>query len=328
MAQHDDLSQARRVLEVEAQCILAARDRLDDRFTRATELIATAVAQGGKTVVTGVGKSGKIAAKVAATFASMGTPALFLHASEASHGDLGMVSNKDVILFFSYSGTSDEVVKLLPPLKERGVPIVSIVGNIKSLLALESDVALDGSVAQEACPLNLAPTSSTTVALSLGDALAVALSLRFDYREETFAHNHPGGTLGRRLTVKISDLMKTGEELPWVDLDSSLDVVVAVVTDKKAGAALVRGARDGKLAGLITDGDIRRAALKHKAALFTLKARDVMTANPVSVDPTDKAIRALELMENRTSQISVLPVVDSHGACVGLVRLHDLLGRV
>ena len=320
------LEEAKRVLEVEAQCIMAARDKLDGRFEEAVELIVDAVKRGGRTVVTGVGKSGKIAAKVAATLSSMGTPALFLHASEASHGDLGIVAPNDVLLIFSYSGSSEEVLRLLPSLRTRGTKIISIIGNMKSALAMEANVALDGSVAQEACPLNLAPTSSTTVALALGDALAVALSRRFDYKEELFASNHPGGALGRRLTLTVADLMKKGDELPWVTATASMDEVINIATEKKLGAVLVRDAA-GKWTGLITDGDIRRA-LKHRAKFFEFSAADIMTKNPVSVSPGEKAIRALELMENRTSQISVLPVTDTVGLCVGLVRLHDLIGRL
>lgn len=321
-----DLIEAKRVLEVEAQCILAARDRLDQRFEQAVELVVNAVRHSGKVVVIGVGKSGKIAAKVAATLSSTGTPALFLHPTEASHGDLGVVSGKDVMLLFSYSGNSDEIVRLLPRFKALGSKIVSIVGNMKSVLATQSDVTLDGSVAQEACPLNLAPTSSTTVALALGDALSVALSRRFDFKEEDFASNHPGGALGRRLTLTVNDLMKTGADLPWVGEDAPMEEVVSVSSEKKLGAVLVR-TNAGKWTGLITDGDIRRA-LKAKEKFFTLKAQEIMTRTPVSVSATDKAIRALELMENRSSQISILPVVSPDGQCIGLVRLHDLIGRL
>jgi arabinose-5-phosphate isomerase len=286
-------------------------------------LVVGAVGQGGKVVVSGVGKSGKVAAKVAATLASTGTPALFLHAAEASHGDLGVVNPKDVMLLFSYSGTSDEILRLMPRLRGLGTKIISIVGNIESPLALKSDVALDGGVAQEACPLNLAPTSSTTVALALGDALSVALSLRFDFKEKDFANNHPGGELGRRLSLTVADLMRKDGELGWVEASTRMDAVVEVSTEKRLGAVLVR--EGGRWAGLITDGDIRRA-LKHKAAFFELSARDIMTRKPVSVSPADKASRALALMENRASQISVLPVVDESGSCVGLLRLHDLVG--
>ena len=321
-----NLTEAKRVMEVEAQCILAARDRLDERFDRAVELVVTAVSRGGKVVVTGIGKSGKIAAKVAATLASTGTPALFLHATEASHGDLGIVTSKDVLLIFSYSGSSEEIIRLLPNLKARGTRLISIVGNMRSHLAVDCDVALDGSVAQEACPLNLAPTSSTTVALALGDAFSVVLSRKFDFKEESFAANHPGGALGRRLTLRVADLMKKGHELPWVAENASMDAVITISTEKKLGAVLVRDTAQ-KWSGLITDGDIRRA-LKHKERFFDLTAADVMTRKPVSVSPDEKAIRALELMENRSSQISILPVISADGTCVGLVRLHDLIGQL
>lgn len=323
---YDDLSEARRVLEVEAQCILAARDKLDARFEKAVALIVEAVSQGSKVVVSGVGKSGKVAAKVAATLASTGTPAFFVHAVEAQHGDLGIVAPKDVMLVFSYSGTSDEIVRLIPPLKRRGSKIIAVVGNMKSPLASEADVALDGSVAKEACPLNLAPTSSTTVALALGDALAMALSVRFEFKEENFLVNHPGGALGRRLTLRVRDLMKKGDELPWVKETDAMDTIVEISSQKKLGAVLV-GDRTQKSFGLVTDGDIRRA-LKHKDKFFSFQAKDIMTRNPVSVQTEDKAIRALELMENRASQISILPVTDENGLCVGLVRLHDLIGQL
>ncbi|MBI3541709.1 MAG: KpsF/GutQ family sugar-phosphate isomerase [Deltaproteobacteria bacterium] len=319
------LTEARRVLEVEAQCILAARDRLDARFDKAVDLIVERVQQSGKVVVTGVGKSGKIGAKVAATLASTGTPALFLHAAEASHGDLGVVAPKDVLLVFSYSGSSEEIVGLIPALKARGTKLVAIVGNMKSVLAADADVALDGSVAREACPLNLAPTSSTTVALALGDALSMALSQRFDFKEENFASNHPGGALGRRLKFKVADLMNKGDDLPWVGEDALVDEVIATATAKRLGAVLVRNGT--KWTGLITDGDIRRA-LKHKEKFFQLRAAELMTRDPISIGPDEKAIRALEVMENRSSQISVLPVTDGNGDCIGLVRLHDLIGRL
>lgn len=325
----EDIAEGKRVLEVEAQCIMAARERLDERFSHAIELIAGAVKSGGKVVVIGVGKSGKVAAKVAATLASMGTPAIFLHPTEASHGDLGMVAVKDLLLAFSYSGSSDEILRLMPRFKGSsgmGNKLISVVGNMTSALAQSSDVALDGSVAKEACPMNLAPTSSTTVAQAIGDAIALVLARRFEFKEEDFASNHPGGTLGRRLTLRVSDLMKKGEELPWVDAGASMDAVVDVATEKKLGAVLVRDGRSWL--GLITDGDLRRA-LKHKEKFFNLRARDIMTTKPVFVGPDDKAFRALELMEKRSSQISVLPVVDSvTGQCVGLVRLHDLIGRL
>ncbi len=321
-----DLEQARLVLEVEAQCILAARDRLGDSFPKAVELIVSTVKGGGKVIVTGVGKSGKIAAKVAATLASTGTPALFLHPTEGIHGDLGVVSDRDALLAFSYSGSSAEVLNLIPTLKKRGTKIISIVGNMKSTLAASSDATLDGSVSKEACPLNLAPTSSTTVALALGDALAMALSVRFEFKEENFAGNHPGGTLGKRLTLRVSDLMKSPEQMPWISETANVESVIDTITAKKLGAVLVRDATS-KLSGIITDGDLRRA-LKNGNKFFAMKASEIMTRNPITIRSDEKAIKALEVMENRPSQIGVLPVVDSSGACIGLVRVHDLIGTL
>ena len=321
-----DLEQARLVLEVEAQCILAARDRLNENFTKAVELIVATVKGGGKVIVTGVGKSGKIAAKVAATMASTGTPALFLHPTEGIHGDLGVVSDRDALLAFSYSGASAEVLQLIPTLKNRGTKIISIVGNMKSALATSSDFTIDGSVSKEACPLNLAPTSSTTVALALGDALAMALSVRFEFKEENFAGNHPGGALGKRLTLRVSDLMKSPEQMPWISENESVDKVIETITAKKLGAVLVRNAAS-KLSGIITDGDLRRA-LKNREKFFSMKASEIMTLNPITIRSDEKAFKALELMENRPSQIAVLPVVDASGNCIGLVRVHDLIGTL
>jgi arabinose-5-phosphate isomerase len=326
LLKHPLLQKAKEVLEVEAHCIQVARDKLDHQFELAAELAVTSVRSGGKLVVCGVGKSGKIAAKVAATLASLGTPALYLHPTEASHGDLGVVSSNDIMLLFSYSGSSSEIIDLLPSLRRRGVKIVSIVGNTKSAIAQQSDAVLDGSVAKEACPWNLAPTSSTTVALALGDALAVALAVELEFNEENFAINHPGGALGRRLTLHVTDLMHSGAELPWVNETDLVQEVVNVSTDKKLGAAFVRNPQ-GRLTGVITDGDIRRALL-HKDRFFSFCAADIMTRNPVSVRANEKASRALELMENRSSQIGVLPVLDETGACIGLLRLHDVIGRL
>ncbi|MBI2606903.1 MAG: KpsF/GutQ family sugar-phosphate isomerase [Deltaproteobacteria bacterium] len=326
MSNNQDLDHARRVLEVESQCILAARDRLDERFSQAVDLVAKTITRGGKAIVTGVGKSGKIAAKVSATLSSTGTPSVFLHPTEGLHGDMGVVSARDVLIVFSYSGNSAEVLRLLPHLKVRGAAVISILGNLKSEIAAHSDVVLDGSVAREACPLNLAPTSSTAVALALGDALAMALSVRLDFKEEQFADNHPGGALGRRLTLRVSDLMRASEEMPWIEESAGAREVVESVTSKNLGAVLVRAA-PRKLAGIITDGDIRRA-LGRGSAFFTLKARDIMTRDPVTIRSDERAIKALELMENRPSQINVLPVVNATGDCIGLVRVHDLIGTL
>lgn len=320
------LDTARDVLAIEAKCILAARDRLDSKFEKAVDTIFEVVhKKGGKLIVTGVGKSGKIAAKVAATMSSTGTPALFMHPTEGVHGDLGILSKNDVLLTFSYSGNSTEILHLLPNAKEKNAKIISIVGNIKSTIAQHSDLVIDGSIEREACPLNLAPTSSTAVAMALGDALAMALSVRSNFKAENFAENHPGGALGKRLLLKVSDLMKS--EVPWVDETMKALDVVNEVTAKKLGTVMVRPHSKTKiLSGIITDGDIRRS-LKSGEKFFTMTAAELMTKNPVKVLDSEKAIKALELMENRPSQIGVLPVTNEKSECIGLVRVHDLISN-
>lgn len=330
--QNPDVLEAKRVLELEAKNILAACDRLNKSFSEAITLFKQAILSGGKIVVLGVGKSGKIGSKTAATLSSIGAPAVFLHPTEAAHGDLGLVRKNDAVLAISYSGNAEEILLLLPSLRAIGVKIISIVGQTNSPLANESHVVLDGSVSQEACNLNLAPTCSTTVALALGDALAIVLSKHLGFKEELFALNHPAGILGRRLTLHVLDLMKKDNELPWVNTESTLEEVVNTATEKKLGAVLVcEKPTPQKIAGLITDGDIRRALRQARGQgqrFFELRAKDIMTVNPVCIKSEEKAIRALELMENRSSQINVLPVLDPAGKCVGLVRLHDLIGRV
>ncbi|MGE4233444.1 MAG: SIS domain-containing protein [Bacteriovoracia bacterium] len=328
-SQIDELVEAKKVLETEARCIIEAKDRLGPEFSKGIDLIDRSLKKGGKVIVLGLGKSGKIAAKIAATLSSTGTPAIFLHPTEGAHGDLGLVQSQDVVLALSYSGNSDEILRILPNLKSRSVPIICIVGNTKSVLARQSDVVIDGSVSQEACSLNLAPTSSTSVALSLGDAFAVVLSLRYGFKEEQFANHHPAGALGRRLTLKVRDLMKSEKDLPWVAEDASMEDLIEVSTQKRLGAAIVhpKGTVSHNWVGIVTDGDIRRA-LKHKDRFFSMKASEIMTVSPVTIHQDEKAIQALELMENRPNQISVLPVLDDQKNCVGLVRLHDLVGSL
>ncbi len=322
------LEHAKQVLETEAQCIIAAKEKMDSRFVKSVELIEKVIRSGGKVVVTGVGKSGKIAAKIAATMTSTGTPALFLHPTEGVHGDMGMVSARDALLVLSYSGASEEVVQLLPNIKTRGTPIISILGNLKSKIAMESDIVLDGSVAKEACPLNLAPTSSTAVALALGDALAMALSEKLEFKEERFAENHPGGALGKRLALKVSDLMKTADQMIWVLNTTQAQKVVEQITEKKLGVILVRDSTKTKnVSGIITDGDIRRALLRGEK-FFSMSAQQIMTKKPITISQDEKAFQALEIMENRPSQINVLPVINEKSECVGIVRIHDLIGSV
>ena len=271
----------------------------------------------------GLGKSGKVAQKIAATLSSTGSPSLYLHPTEALHGDIGMLGSNDAAIALSYTGNTEEMVRLIPSLKSLRIPVIGLGGNKDSQLANRCDFWIDGSVRQEACPHNLAPTTSTTLAMALGDALAVALMKVRGFDASSFARNHPGGALGRRLTLRVTDVLHRDDQVPVVGLDASVDEVIVKSTQKKLGAVLVSGP-DRKLEGIITDGDIRRA-LTLREKFFSLKARDIMTRSPVSATPEMMAQQALELMENRPSQISVLPVVDDRGNWIGLVRLHDLI---
>lgn len=279
----------------------------------------------GKVILIGVGKSGIVGRKIAATLASIGISAFYLHPSDALHGDLGIVTSKDIAIVLSNSGETDELVSLLPYLKMRQVPIVAILGNLKSTLARKSDVVLDASVDREACPLNLAPTTSTTVALAIGDALAMTLMQIKELTVEGFAFNHPAGRLGKRLTLRVMDLMCGGSSNPTIDKTAPWLDVIEAITKGGLGAVNVVD-EDGRLLGLITDGDLRRTLQTIRPSdLEALVSKKIMTPNPETVVPETLAYDALQLMENRPSQISVLPVVDAHGTCVGLLRVHDIV---
>src|ERR687884_1899844 len=279
----------------------------------------------GKVVLVGMGKSGIIAQKIAATMTSTGTAAVYLHPSDALHGGLGIVTPEDVVIALSNSGETDEVLSMLPYLKHRRVPIVAVTGSLRSTLARRADVALDASVDQEACPLNLAPTTSTTVALAIGDALAIVLMQVKGLTPDDFALNHPAGRLGKRLTLKVADLMHSGPDNPTIYADAPWLEVVAAITRGGLGAVNVIDG-SGRLIGLITDGDLRRALQKLKQIdLGSLSSEAIMTRSPVVASPDLLAYDALRLMEDRPSQISVLPVVDQERCCVGLIRLHDIV---
>ncbi|MGB7923591.1 MAG: KpsF/GutQ family sugar-phosphate isomerase [Pyrinomonadaceae bacterium] len=279
----------------------------------------------GKVVTVGVGKSGIIAQKIAATMTSTGTAAVYLHPSDALHGGIGLVTGEDIIIALSNSGETDELLSMLPYLKHRRVPVIAVVGQLDSTLARRADVALDASVDQEACPLNLAPTTSTTVALAIGDALAIVLMKVKGLTPDDFALNHPAGRLGKRLTLKVADLMHSGQENPTVEMEAPWLEVIAAITRGGLGAVNVLDG-SGRLAGIITDGDLRRALQKvGHVDLETLRSETIMTRNPVVASPELLAYDALRLMEDRPSQISVLPVVDKERLCVGLVRLHDIV---
>jgi len=313
----DTRSIAERVLRLEGEAILGLIPKLDERFERAVEVLRACA---GRVIVTGMGKSGLIGRKIAATLASTGTPAYFLHPAEGVHGDLGMVARGDAVLALSNSGDTDEVLAILPPLKRLGVPIVLLTGSPKSTLARQCDVVLDVGVAEEACPMNLTPTSSTTAALAVGDALAIALLELRGFRSEDYAALHPRGTLGWRALCRVADLMHTGEAIPAVRPDATLAEVVEEMTRKGLGMTTVVD-DSGRLAGVITDGDLRRM-LGRGGSPDTLRAQDVATHAPRMIRPDELAARALEMMEGR---ITSLIVAGEDGAIVGVVHLHDIL---
>ena len=316
----DHFPKVQELLRLEASAIERAADRLDSASVgRAIELISGCEQ---KIVVMGVGKSGVIAQKIAQTLTSTGTVAIFVHPSDAMHGSLGVVTSGDVVIALSNSGETDELVAMLPALSSRGAAVIAIVGNLESTLARKADVVLDASVDKEACPLNLAPTTSTTVALAIGDAIAMTLMESRGLTPEDFAANHPAGRLGKRLTMKVSDLM---HESPDIAPDASWIDVVKAISKFALGAVNVVDS-NGKLIGIVTDGDLRRTIERSGAnGLGALTADQMMTADPITVRSDTLAFDALQLMENRSSQISVLPVVDEQGNRVGLLRLHDVV---
>ncbi len=323
--------EAVRVLKLEGDAILKCAERLTRpeaarSFDDAIAMITRSLEGGGKIVVTGVGKSGKVGEKIAATLSSTGSFAVFLHPTEGMHGDLGVLRSGDVVLALSYTGNTEEILRLIPAIQRIGAKVVALTGGAESRLAELADVALDAQVEQEACPNNLAPTTSTTLALAMGDAIAVSLMRIRGFDAEAFARNHPGGSLGKRLHLRIRDVMHEGKTVAFLDRSAPMEKVISESTRSRLGAVVVvDGSADGqRMLGIITDGDLRRA-LGKKEKFFDLRAADVMTADPVRVAPEAMAVEGLELMENRPSQISVLPVVDASGKCVGLVRLHDLL---
>jgi len=315
------LELARRVLRIEADAVRALAERLDERFTAAMELISD---RKGRVVVTGIGKSGHIARKIASTLSSTGTPTYFVHAAEASHGDLGMIQSGDVVIAISYSGTSSELMGIVPLIKRLGAKLIAITGNPTSPLAREANVHLDANVAQEACPHNLAPTASTTAALALGDALAVALLDAKGFSAEDFARSHPRGQLqeyaqsGARL-LRVESVMRSGEALPRVAAGASIKRAVAEITRGKMGMAAVLAA-DGSVQGVFTDGDLRRALEKN--ADIDRKVDEVMTRGPKSIGSQALATEAVHLMEQH--KINQLLVVDERGSLIGALNMHDL----
>jgi len=313
------LEAARKAMETEAQAILTASGRLDRKLLRAVELI---LEHSGKLVVIGLGKSGHIARKIVATLQSTGTPAVFLHPTEAAHGDLGVCQRGDSVLIVSKSGATAELLDLLLPLRELDAAFIGILGNPASPLAREMDVVLDASIAREADPEGFTPTASSAVALALGDALAIALMQARAFTAEHFSRLHAGGQLGRNLRMRVGDAMHRGDEVAWVKPEDSLKHVVIAMSRHPLGAACVLSPA-GQLSGLITDGDVRRALQDHDD-IRTLRAADVMTLRPSTLSPDTLLHEALAFMEDRPSQISVVPVMDDTGRCLGLLRLHDI----
>ncbi len=313
----DFISSALRTFEMESRAVADMSAALDNNFEKACELILQCP---GRVIVTGMGKSGHIGNKIAATLASTGTPSFFVHPAEASHGDLGMMTSSDVVLALSNSGTTAEVVSLLPLIKRQGIPLISVTGKPNSILATSADASLNNAVSSEACPLNLAPTSSTTAQLVMGDALAIALLEARGFTAEDFAFSHPGGALGRKLLLKVADVMHTGDSLPRVTPDTTVKSALFEITSKGLGMTLVED-EQGKLQGIFTDGDLRRAMDKYDRVM-PLTISDVMTTSMKTIDREMLAAEALALMESW--QITSLVVTDGDIAS-GVVHLHDLL---
>jgi arabinose-5-phosphate isomerase len=311
------IAAGRRALEIEGRAIAALQPRLDAAFARACTLCLDAR---GRVIVTGMGKSGHIGGKIAATLASTGTPAFFMHAAEASHGDIGMITRDDVLLALSNSGETAEVLLLVPHASRLGVPIIAITGKPASSLARAATVHLDVSVSEEACPLNLAPTASTTATLAIGDALAVAVLEARGFTSQDFARSHPGGALGRKLLLHVADVMRSGDDLPVVSPSATLADGLVVMSKKGLGMCVI--VENGQMLGVFTDGDLRRV-LDHARDVHTTTMREVMTSPGKRVKPTELAAEAAHLMEKH--RITALPVVDDAGALIGALNVHDLL---
>ena len=309
---------ARKVIMVERDALSQLIPKIDRNFEKACAIILKSK---GRVVVTGMGKPGFIAQKISATLSSTGTPSLFLHPAEALHGDLGRVMKRDVVIAFSNSGQTEEILKLLPVIQKIGAKLIAVTGNTGSLLAQHSDVTLDASVKKEACPMNLAPTASTTVMLALGDALALALSEKKGFKEADFAFYHPGGNIGKKLLLKVSDIMRTGKEHPVVSESVKVKEVLYRITKARAGSASVVDAK-GRLTGIFTDGDLRRH-LDAGEHILRIPVRDVMTKNPMTIPAHRLAMEASDILRNK--KIDELPVIDIHGRPVGLLDVQDLL---
>ena len=317
----DILDIAKKVLKTEAEAVLALAGRLDSNFEKAVDII---VGSKGRVVVSGMGKSGLVGKKIAATLASTGTPAFFLHPAEAIHGDLGMVTSEDVIIAISNSGETDELVGLIPFLKRFNVGLISMTGNPRSTLSRVADVNLDISVKEEACPLGIVPTASTAATMAMGDAIAVALLMKRGYKEEDFAFFHPGGSLGKKLFIKVKDLMHSGDSLPVVSQEMSMTKAVMEISSKRLGVTVVADS-ERRILGVVTDGDLRRGIEKWGKTVFDMKAGEVMTLNPRTISEDELAAKALSIMEEHS--ITALVVPDDEGKAKGIIHLHDILKK-
>jgi len=309
---------AKTVIQTEADSILMLKDRINETFNDACQLMLSCK---GKVILVGMGKSGHIAKKIAATLASTGTPSFYVHPGEAGHGDLGMVNDKDVVMIISYSGESDEILTLIPAIKRLDISVISMTGDASSTIAKESDIHLDVSVDQEACPHNLTPTSSTTVALVMGDAIAITLLNARGFTPEDFAKSHPSGALGRRLLTLVSNIMKTGDEVPIVSKETSLMDSLLVMSQKSLGMVLITD-HNNILLGIFTDGDLRRI-LEKNVDFQNLSIEDIMTHNCKSIQPNKPALIALQMMEKY--KLNSLPVIDSDNQVIGAINMHTLM---
>lgn len=316
---NDLIEQAKNILRIEAEAVYALIDRIDESFLKAIDIMYLCE---GKIVVTGMGKSGLIGKKIAATLASTGTPAFYLNPAEGSHGDIGMVAKNDAVLALSNSGETEEIIRILPTLKRLDIKIIAMTGNPASTLSRASDVSLDVSVKEEACPMGLAPTASTTAALAMGDAIAITLLNKRGFTEEDFAFFHPGGSLGKKLLLTVEDLMHVGNNIPVVHYDMLMKEAIMEISTKRLGITAVTDS-DSRLLGVITDGDLRRGLEKWSQDFFSLKAGDVMTHRPKTITRNVLAAKAVAVMEKYA--ITVIIVTDESDRVEGVIHLHDLL---
>jgi arabinose-5-phosphate isomerase len=319
LTEKEILAEVKQIFDLNINALKQAKSNITVEYAKAVEILTSS----RKIIITGVGKSGLIAKKIAATFSSIGFKTFFLHPVEALHGDIGLVEDGDCCLLLSKSGTTEDLVRLVPYLKSRDVKLIAIVGNLNSFLAYNSDVILNGTVEKEACPHNITPTTSTLTALAIGDSLAIAMMIHKNVSITDFAKNHPLGQIGKNLTIKVKDIMHNGTALPLIKSDSNFKDALIEISNKKLGCICVVD-EDNELIGIITDGDVRRVLQKYED-IRGLKTAEVMTGNPITINSDIFLNEALSIMEQRESQISVLPVVDNNKKCIGVIRIHDIL---